>query len=295
MAKQLQFNEEARKSLVAGVEKISRAVMATLGPKGRLVVIDKKFGAPTVTKDGVSVAREVELENPFENMGAQLLKEVATKTNDVAGDGTTTATVLAWSITKEGMKSVAAGVNPMGIRRGIDKAVIDAVSEIKKQAKMIKDKEEIYYYAVKLVTGRMFAKYATLAWSSEDNYMNRIKRICSEIMDTATAHEGELTSLVDVMLQMKKEGRDFNEIVMRRTAKLTILFKRLLRVGISCGDIIECDINKVANHILLLLESSCFQVAFLDTFEMALSKELIANYLEFFKARPKTTPVISRS
>ncbi|HKM07038.1 MAG TPA: TCP-1/cpn60 chaperonin family protein, partial [Sphaerochaeta sp.] len=102
MAKQLQFNEEARKSLVAGVEKMSRAVMATLGPKGRLVVIDKKFGAPTVTKDGVSVAREIELENPFENMGAQLLKEVATKTNDVAGDGTTTATVLAWSIIREG-------------------------------------------------------------------------------------------------------------------------------------------------------------------------------------------------
>ncbi|ADY14706.1 chaperonin GroEL [Sphaerochaeta globosa] len=143
MAKQLQFNEEARKSLVAGVEKISRAVMATLGPKGRLVVLDKKFGSPTVTKDGVSVAREIELENPFENLGAQLLKEVATKTNDVAGDGTTTATVLAWSITKEGMKSVAAGVNPMGIRRGIDKAVADAVVEIKKQAKMIKDKEEI--------------------------------------------------------------------------------------------------------------------------------------------------------
>ncbi len=143
MAKQLQFNEDARKSLVAGVEKMSRAVMATLGPKGRLVVIDKKFGAPTVTKDGVSVAREIELEDPFENMGAQLLKEVATKTNDVAGDGTTTATVLAWSIIKEGMKSVAAGVNPMGIRRGIDKAVTDAVIEIKKQAKMIKDKEEI--------------------------------------------------------------------------------------------------------------------------------------------------------
>ncbi len=143
MAKQLEFNEEARKSLVAGVEKISRAVMTTLGPKGRLVLLDKKFGAPTVTKDGVSVAREVELEDPFENMGAQLLKEVATKTNDVAGDGTTTATVLAWSITKEGMKSVAAGVNPMGIRRGIDKAVVDTVAEIKKQAKMIKDKEEI--------------------------------------------------------------------------------------------------------------------------------------------------------
>ena len=143
MAKQLQFSEEARRSLLNGVEKISRAVMATLGPKGRLVVLDKKFGAPNVTKDGVTVAREIELEDPFENMGAQLLKEVATKTNDVAGDGTTTATVLAWAITKEGMKSVAAGINPMGVRRGIDKAVKDAVAEIKKQAKMIKDKEEI--------------------------------------------------------------------------------------------------------------------------------------------------------
>lgn len=143
MAKQLQFNEEARKSLVNGVEKISRAVMTTLGPKGRLVLLDKKYGAPTVTKDGVSVAREIELEDPFENMGAQLLKEVASKTNDVAGDGTTTATVLAWAITKEGMKSVSAGVNPMGIRRGIDKAVQDAVAEIRKQAKMIQEKEEI--------------------------------------------------------------------------------------------------------------------------------------------------------
>ncbi|MCH3917759.1 MAG: chaperonin GroEL [Spirochaetia bacterium] len=143
MAKQLQFSEESRKSLVNGVEKISHAVMTTLGPKGRLVLLDKKFGAPTVTKDGVSVAREIELEDPFENMGAQLLKEVATKTNDVAGDGTTTATVLAWSITKEGMKSVASGVNPMGIRRGIDKAVADAVAEIKKESKEVKDKEEI--------------------------------------------------------------------------------------------------------------------------------------------------------
>jgi chaperonin GroEL len=143
MAKQLQFNEDARKALVVGVEKLSRAVKVTLGPKGRNVLIDKKFGAPTVTKDGVSVAREIELEDPFENMGAQLLKEVATKTNDVAGDGTTTATVLAYSITKEGMKSVAAGVNPMGIRRGIDKAVDDTIKELKRQAKIIKDKEEL--------------------------------------------------------------------------------------------------------------------------------------------------------
>ncbi len=143
MAKQLKFDEEARKSLAIGVEKLSNAVKVTLGPKGRNVLLDKKFGAPTVTKDGVSVAREVELEDPFENMGAQLLKEVATKTNDVAGDGTTTATVLAYSIAKEGMKSVAAGINPMGIKRGIDKAVEIAVEEIKKAAKEIKDKEEI--------------------------------------------------------------------------------------------------------------------------------------------------------
>ncbi len=143
MAKQLQFDEDARKSLSIGVEKLSNAVKVTLGPKGRNVLLDKKFGAPTVTKDGVSVAREIELEDPFENMGAQLLKEVATKTNDIAGDGTTTATVLAYSIAKEGMKSVAAGINPMGIKRGIDKAVEIAVEEIRKTAKEIKDKEEI--------------------------------------------------------------------------------------------------------------------------------------------------------
>jgi len=143
MAKQLQFNEEARKSLVNGVEKLSRAVMTTLGPKGRLVLLDKPYGAPTVTKDGVTVAKEVFLEDHFEDMGAQLLKEVAIKTNEVAGDGTTTATVLAWSITKEGMKSVASGVNPMGIRRGIDKAVIDTISEIKKMSRDISNREEI--------------------------------------------------------------------------------------------------------------------------------------------------------
>ncbi|NCN05394.1 MAG: chaperonin GroEL [Spirochaetales bacterium] len=143
MAKQLQFNEEARRSLLRGVEVLSSAVKVTLGPKGRNVLLDKKFGAPTVTKDGVSVAKEIELEDPYENMGAQLLKEVATKTNDVAGDGTTTATVLAYSIVKEGIKAVAAGNNPMGIKRGIDRAVEMAVAEIKKASKEIKDKEEI--------------------------------------------------------------------------------------------------------------------------------------------------------
>jgi len=143
MAKQLMFDEDARKSLHSGVQKLSDAVKVTLGPKGRNVLLDKKFGAPTVTKDGVSVAREVELEDPFENMGAQLLKEVATKTNDVAGDGTTTATVLAYSMIKEGLKSVAAGINPMGIKRGIDRAVLVAVEDIRKNKKIIKDREEI--------------------------------------------------------------------------------------------------------------------------------------------------------
>ena len=143
MAKQLVFNEEARRALLQGVEKLSSAVKVTLGPRGRNVLLDKKFGAPTVTKDGVSVAREIELEQEYENMGAQLLKEVATKTNDVAGDGTTTATVLAYSIVKEGLKSVAAGINPMAIKRGIDRAVSLAVDHISSQAKKINDKEEI--------------------------------------------------------------------------------------------------------------------------------------------------------
>jgi chaperonin GroEL len=143
MAKQLQFSEDARKSLISGVEKISKAVMVTLGPKGRTVLLDKKFGAPMITKDGVTVAKEIELEDPFENMGAQLVREVASKTNDIAGDGTTTATVLAWAFTKEGMKSVSAGVNPMGISRGIDIAVKDTIEQLKNQAKSINDKEEI--------------------------------------------------------------------------------------------------------------------------------------------------------
>jgi chaperonin GroEL len=143
MAKQLQFDETARRALLAGVEKMSNAVKVTLGPKGRNVVLDKKFGAPTVTNDGVTIAKEIEVEDPFENMGAQLLKEVATKTNDVAGDGTTTATVLAYSIIREGLKSVAAGINPMAIKRGITKAVEVTAGDIKKNSKEIKDKEEI--------------------------------------------------------------------------------------------------------------------------------------------------------
>jgi chaperonin GroEL len=143
MAKDIKFEEEARRGLEAGVNKLANAVKVTLGPKGRYVVLEKKFGAPTITNDGVTIAKEIELEDALENMGAQLVKEVATKTNDVAGDGTTTATLLAQVIVREGLKNVAAGANPLAIKRGIEKAVEAVVAEIKKNAKEIEDKEEI--------------------------------------------------------------------------------------------------------------------------------------------------------
>src|SRR5437879_1543389 len=142
-AKQLIFDEEARQSLLRGVEKLSKAVTATLGPKGRNVVIDKKFGSPTVTKDGVTVAKEIELEDSYENMGAQMVREVASKTSDAAGDGTTTATVLAEAIYREGLKFVTSGGNPIGIQRGIQKAVDAAVDHLDRISKKVKDKEEI--------------------------------------------------------------------------------------------------------------------------------------------------------
>jgi chaperonin GroEL len=143
MAKILQYSEEARRSILEGVNKLAGAVQVTLGPRGRNVVIDKKFGAPTVTKDGVTVAKEIELEDQFENMGAQMVKEVATKTNDVAGDGTTTATILAAAIYKESLKNVTAGANPMSLKRGIDKAVEAVVSYIASVSREIVDKKEI--------------------------------------------------------------------------------------------------------------------------------------------------------
>jgi chaperonin GroEL len=142
-AKQLIFDEQARQAILRGVQKLSKAVVATLGPKGRNVVIDKKFGSPTVTKDGVTVAKEIELEDPYENMGAQMVREVASKTSDTAGDGTTTATVLAEAIYREGLKFVTSGANPIGIQRGINKAVEAAVSQLDKISKKVKDKEEI--------------------------------------------------------------------------------------------------------------------------------------------------------
>ena len=146
-AKNLIYDENARRALERGVNKVADAVKVTLGPKGRNVVLDKKWGSPTITKDGVTVAKEIELEDPYENMGAQLCKEVASKTNDVAGDGTTTATVLAQAIVNEGLRYVAAGGNPIAVKRGIDKAVEFVVAEIKKVAKPIKDKEQVEFVA----------------------------------------------------------------------------------------------------------------------------------------------------
>ncbi|PKQ10275.1 MAG: chaperonin GroEL [Actinobacteria bacterium HGW-Actinobacteria-9] len=143
MAKEIRFDESARRGLEAGVNKLADAVKVTLGPKGRYVVLEKKFGAPTITNDGVTIAKEIELDDPLENMGAQLVKEVATKTNDVAGDGTTTATLLAQVIVREGLRNVAAGANPLAIKRGIEKAVETIVADIKGQAKDVEDKEEI--------------------------------------------------------------------------------------------------------------------------------------------------------
>src|SRR5213596_1935300 len=143
MPKQLKFDEEARAALLKGINIMAEAVKATLGPKGRNVVIDKKFGSPTITKDGVTVAKEIELKDPYENMGAQMLKEVASKTSDVAGDGTTTATVLAQAIYREGLRNVTAGANPMGLKRGIEAAVGAVTEELKKISKSTKDKKEI--------------------------------------------------------------------------------------------------------------------------------------------------------
>src|SRR6186713_408655 len=165
MAKQLKFEEEARASLLRGVNILAEAVKATLGPKGRNVVIDKKFGSPTITKDGVTVAKEIELKEPYENMGAQMLKEVASKTSDVAGDGTTTATVLAQAIYREGAKNVTAGANPMAIKRGIDQSVEAITKELGRMAKP--------------VTGPMIAQVGTIS----ANHDETIGRIIADAME----------------------------------------------------------------------------------------------------------------
>src|SRR5918997_4114367 len=143
MPKLISFNTEARRGLERGMNTLADAVKVTLGPKGRNVVLEKKWGAPTITNDGVSIAKEIELEDPYEKIGAELVKEVAKKTDDVAGDGTTTATVLAWAMVREGLRNVAAGAGPMGLKRGIDAAVEAAVASLQKQSKEVDDKSQI--------------------------------------------------------------------------------------------------------------------------------------------------------
>ncbi len=174
MAKQIIYGEEARKALLAGIDKLSDTVKITLGPKGRNVVLDKKYGSPLITNDGVTIAKEIELEEPFENMGAQLVKEVATKTNDVAGDGTTTATLLAQALVREGMKNVAAGANPMVLKKGIKNAVENVVATVKKNSKPVKNSDDI-------------ARIATIS-SADEN----IGKLVAEAMDKVTA-DGVIT------------------------------------------------------------------------------------------------------
>src|SRR5467141_1905591 len=164
-AKQLLFDENARQTLLKGVSKLTRAVAATLGPKGRNVVLDKKYGSPTVTKDGVTVAKEIELEDPYENMGAQMVREGASKTSDTAGDGTTTATVLAQAIYREGAKNVAAGANPMDVKRGIERAVEALTAELKKMSKP--------------VSGNMVAQVGTISANNDET----IGKIIADAMD----------------------------------------------------------------------------------------------------------------
>ncbi len=196
MAKQLKFDVEARSAMLKGVEKLTQAVAITLGPKGRNVIIDKKFGSPTVTKDGVSVAKEIELEDAFENMGAQMVREVASKTSDIAGDGTTTATVLAEAIYREGIKNVTAGANPMSLKRGIDKATAALVASLEKLSKKVKSNEEI-------------AQVGTISANGDEE----IGKIIADAM-AAVGEDGPITieesKSIDTSLEVK-EGMLFDK------------------------------------------------------------------------------------
>ena len=188
MAKQIIYGEEARKALLGGINKLADTVKITLGPKGRNVVLDKKFGAPLITNDGVTIAKEVELEDPFENMGAQLVKEVATKTNDVAGDGTTTATLLAQALIREGMKNVTAGANPMVLRKGIQKATETAVEAIEKNAKKVSGTKDI-------------ARVAAVSSASE-----QIGNLIADAMEKVTS-DGVIT------VEESKTAETYSEVV----------------------------------------------------------------------------------
>ena len=195
-AKQIKYDDDARRAILAGVEKLARAVKVTLGPKGRNVVLDKKYGSPTITKDGVSVAKEIELDDPFENMGAQMVREVASKTSDVAGDGTTTATVLVEAIFREGLKNVTAGANPMALKRGIEKATEEAVKALKAMSKAVKDNKEI-------------AQVATISANGDQEIGKHISDAMEKVGKDGTSTVEEAKSIettLDVM-----EGMQFDK------------------------------------------------------------------------------------
>ena len=213
-AKQLQFDEAARHALLRGVEKLAKAVKATLGPSGRNVILDKKFGSPTITKDGVTVAKEIELEDPYENMGAQLVREVASKTSDIAGDGTTTATVLAEAIYREGLKNVTAGANPTSLQRGITKAVAAITDEIAKISKKVKDSSEI-------------AQVATVS----ANWDSTIGQIIADAMDkvgkdgTITVEEAKsIETTLDVVEGMQFDKGYLSPYFVTNTESLEVSF-----------------------------------------------------------------------
>jgi len=188
MAKQILFGEEARKALQSGVDQLANTVKITLGPRGRNVVLDKKFGAPLITNDGVTIAKEIELDDPFENMGAQLVKEVSTKTNDVAGDGTTTATLLAQALIREGMKNVAAGANPMGVKKGIQDAVDAVVRKVEENSKKVNGSDDI-------------ASAATVSSGDAE-----IGKLIAEAMDKVSA-DGVIT------VEESKTAETYSEVV----------------------------------------------------------------------------------
>src|SRR5512132_3303720 len=214
-AKQLQFDETARHTLLRGVEKLAKAVKATLGPSGRNVILDKKFGSPTITKDGVTVAKEIELEDPYENMGAQLVREVASKTSDIAGDGTTTATVLAESIYKEGLRHVTAGANPTSLQRGIMKAVDAVVEELKKISKKVSDSTEI-------------AQVATVS----ANWDTKIGEIIADAMDkvgkdgTITVEEAKsIETTLEVVEGMQSDKCYLSKYLVTNTAPMEAILE----------------------------------------------------------------------
>ena len=188
MAKDIIYGEEARKSLQAGIDKLADTVKITLGPKGRNVVLDRKFGAPLITNDGVTIAKEIELDNAFENMGAQLVKEVATKTNDAAGDGTTTATLLAQALIREGMKNIAAGANPMVVKKGMSKAVAAAVDAIKANSKEVEGSADI-------------ARVATVSSADEE-----VGKLIAEAMEKVTS-DGVIT------IEESKTAETYSDVV----------------------------------------------------------------------------------